>query len=188
LIITISDTCKNQPKRLDFDNTINLSSLIVSLGKRNSRARLPRRFRRTTRVPNSPFMLYIVYCAVVFFSLQHVFRPRDGGPRSPIALGSTLSVRLRQSVDLVDTLKTVKGLLLLERSLCLLYVVMCYMSVICYMSGSHLSPTPVSDDVVSGSSPSLFSQRPKYKTYSTVRRSRKQHQGLVSYPRCHLSY
>ena len=31
LIITISDTCKNQPKRLDFDSTINLSSLIVSL-------------------------------------------------------------------------------------------------------------------------------------------------------------
>jgi hypothetical protein len=31
LIITISDTCKNQPKRLDFDNSINLSSLIVSL-------------------------------------------------------------------------------------------------------------------------------------------------------------
>jgi len=30
-IITISDTCKNQPKRLDSDNTINLSSLIVSL-------------------------------------------------------------------------------------------------------------------------------------------------------------
>ncbi len=34
LIITISDTCKNQPKRLDFDNTINLSTLIVSLGAR----------------------------------------------------------------------------------------------------------------------------------------------------------
>jgi hypothetical protein len=32
LIITISDTCKNQPKRLDSDNTINLSSLIASLG------------------------------------------------------------------------------------------------------------------------------------------------------------
>ena len=31
LIITISDTCKNQPKRIDSDNTINLSSLIVSL-------------------------------------------------------------------------------------------------------------------------------------------------------------
>ncbi len=30
-IITISDTCKNQPKRLDFDRTINLSSLIVNL-------------------------------------------------------------------------------------------------------------------------------------------------------------
>jgi hypothetical protein len=28
LIITISDTCKNQPKRLDSDNTINLSRLI----------------------------------------------------------------------------------------------------------------------------------------------------------------
>ena len=34
LIINISDTCKNQPKRLDFDNTINLSSLIVSLDAR----------------------------------------------------------------------------------------------------------------------------------------------------------
>ena len=31
LIITISDTWKNQTKRLDSDNTINLSSLIVSL-------------------------------------------------------------------------------------------------------------------------------------------------------------
>jgi hypothetical protein len=31
LIINISDTCKNQPKGLDFDNTINLSSLIVIL-------------------------------------------------------------------------------------------------------------------------------------------------------------
>ena len=30
LIITISDTCQNQPKRLDSDNTINLSSLIVT--------------------------------------------------------------------------------------------------------------------------------------------------------------
>jgi len=41
LIITISDTCKNQPKRLDFDNTINLSSLIVSLDSYDTvRARL----------------------------------------------------------------------------------------------------------------------------------------------------
>jgi hypothetical protein len=39
LIITISDTCKNQPKRLDFDNTINLSSLIVSLGLKDRRPR-----------------------------------------------------------------------------------------------------------------------------------------------------
>jgi hypothetical protein len=36
LIITISDTCKNQPKRLDFDNTINLSSLIVILDGDNT--------------------------------------------------------------------------------------------------------------------------------------------------------
>jgi hypothetical protein len=32
LIITISDTCKNQTKRIDFDDTFNLPSLIVSLG------------------------------------------------------------------------------------------------------------------------------------------------------------
>jgi hypothetical protein len=31
LIITISDSCKNQPKRFDSDNTINLSSLMSSL-------------------------------------------------------------------------------------------------------------------------------------------------------------
>ena len=31
LIITISDNCKDQPKSLDNDNTINLSSLIVIL-------------------------------------------------------------------------------------------------------------------------------------------------------------
>ena len=33
LIITISDTWKNQTKRIDSDNTINLSNLIVSLGQ-----------------------------------------------------------------------------------------------------------------------------------------------------------
>ena len=32
LIITISDSSKNQPKRLDSDNQINLSRLIVNLG------------------------------------------------------------------------------------------------------------------------------------------------------------
>jgi hypothetical protein len=35
LIINISDTCKNQPKRLDFDNAINVSSLIVILVSHN---------------------------------------------------------------------------------------------------------------------------------------------------------
>jgi hypothetical protein len=32
--IGVSDTCKNQPK-IDFDNTINLTSLIVSLDVHN---------------------------------------------------------------------------------------------------------------------------------------------------------
>jgi hypothetical protein len=39
LIITLSDTCKNQPKTLDFDNTINLSSLIVSLAVKRVKAK-----------------------------------------------------------------------------------------------------------------------------------------------------
>ena len=47
---------------------------------------LLRRFRRTTRVPNSLFMLYIIYCAVEV-SLQHAKGHREGGPRSSIALG-----------------------------------------------------------------------------------------------------
>jgi hypothetical protein len=37
LIITISDTCKNQTKRLDFDNTIKVSILIVNLVQVSSR-------------------------------------------------------------------------------------------------------------------------------------------------------
>jgi hypothetical protein len=44
LIITISDTCKNQTKRLDFDNTINLSSFcsftIVNFSKASVRLQL----------------------------------------------------------------------------------------------------------------------------------------------------
>ena len=46
LIITISDTCKNQPKRLDFDNTINLSSLIVSLVHNTDIFYLPPLFKK----------------------------------------------------------------------------------------------------------------------------------------------
>ena len=73
LIITISDTCKKQPKRLDSDNTISLSSLIVNLGRR--------------AFSNSHiFMLYIIYWSVGV-SLHHVSRP--SGSVSPIldALG-----------------------------------------------------------------------------------------------------
>jgi hypothetical protein len=40
LIITISDTCKNEPKRLDSDNTINLSSFIVSLARKTPKTRM----------------------------------------------------------------------------------------------------------------------------------------------------
>ncbi len=54
-------------------------------GKRNSRARLSRRFCRTTRVPNRP-MLYIIYFAVEV-SLPHMSSGhREGGPRSSISL------------------------------------------------------------------------------------------------------
>jgi hypothetical protein len=34
--LIISDTCKNHPKRLDSDNTVNLSSLTVNLCIANS--------------------------------------------------------------------------------------------------------------------------------------------------------
>ncbi len=102
-------------------------------GKRNSRARDDDEtmFHRTIRVPNSP--------------------------RLPCP--DTFVVRLRQPVDLVHALKTVKGLLFLVPSrtprssgydfythvvyvmcymsitcTCLLYVVIYYMSVKCYVS------------------------------------------------------
>jgi hypothetical protein len=45
--MNISDTCKNQTKRLDFDNTINLSSLIVILGTERQRIRTSTKFGRT---------------------------------------------------------------------------------------------------------------------------------------------
>ena len=51
LIITISDTCKNQSKRLDFDNTINLSSLIVILGLRAQAPTLKKRVQDSVAPP-----------------------------------------------------------------------------------------------------------------------------------------
>jgi hypothetical protein len=77
---------------------------------------------------------------------------REGGPRSSFALDRNVCCfRSRQPVDLYHTLKTIKGLLPLVPSrtprssgydvyadavyvvicICLLYVVICYMSVIC---------------------------------------------------------
>jgi hypothetical protein len=130
-------------------------------GKRNSRSRLPRRFRRTTRVPNIPvYVIYYIFLSGGFAAapcLQATVKG-DLDPRLPWA--DTCSVRLRPPVDLVHVLKTVKGLLLLvpprtSRSsgydfytdavyvvicymsitcICLLYVLICYMSVKCYVS------------------------------------------------------
>jgi hypothetical protein len=133
---------------------------------------LLRGFRRTTRVPNSPLYVYIIYCAVVFFA-AHAFRPREGGPRSSIALGrhfccSTSTAR-RPSPRIEDgegaaaprsprtpqssgyvvyahavyvvicymSLTCICLCLVLAAScicICPLYVVICYMSLICYMS------------------------------------------------------
>jgi hypothetical protein len=55
-------------------------------GKRNSRARLPRRFRRTTRVPNSPDVIYYILRSG-FFRCNMSSGHREGGSRSSIALG-----------------------------------------------------------------------------------------------------
>jgi hypothetical protein len=50
LIINISDTCKNQSKRFDFDNTINLSILIV-IPERDSQIRMTDTFKERMRTP-----------------------------------------------------------------------------------------------------------------------------------------
>jgi hypothetical protein len=76
----------------------------------------------------------------------------EGGPRSSIALGRHALFGIRQPVDLVHTLKTVKGLLLLvpprtPRSsgydvyAHAVYVVICYMSVICLVLGTSSGST-----------------------------------------------
>ena len=43
-----------------FGWVVDVFSWGAGEGKRNSRARLSRRFRRTTRVPNSPVYVYII--------------------------------------------------------------------------------------------------------------------------------
>ena len=118
-------------------------------------------FRRTMRVPNSPQCVCIYYMlgsgSFAATCLQAIAKGVLD-PRLPWA--DTFAVRLRQPVDLVHALKTVKGLLLLvpprtPRSseyvfythavyvvmcymsitcTCLLYVVIYYMSVKCYVS------------------------------------------------------
>jgi hypothetical protein len=134
-------------------------------GKRNSRARNAETMRRCfagrCEFRTAPVCMLYIICWAVEVSLQHVFRPLRRGSSILDCPGQTRALfRLRQPVDLVHALKTVKGLLLLvpprtPRSsgydvyahvvyvvicymsitcICLLYVVICYMSVIGYMS------------------------------------------------------
>ena len=123
---------------------------------------LLRRFRRTTRVPNSPWLYVIYYMLSSGGFAASCLQAISKGVLDPRCPGQTRALfKLRQPVDLVHVLKTVKGLLLLvlprtPRSsgydvyahavyvvtcymsvicICLLYlyVVICYMSVICYV-------------------------------------------------------
>ena len=131
-------------------------------GKRNSRARNAETMRRcfTGRHEFQTALCYILYisqwrcrCRTCLQAIAKAVLD----PRLPWA--DACAVRLRQPVDLVHALKTVKGLLLLvpprtPRSsgydfyahavyvmcymsitcICLLYVLICYMSVKCYVS------------------------------------------------------
>jgi hypothetical protein len=107
-------------------------------GKRKRQGTVSRVGRWTTCAFKQPFFVY---------SDHH-----EAGPRFSFALGRHVRCfRSRQNVDLYHTVKTVKGLLPLVPSrtprssgydvyadvvyvvtcICLLYVVICYMSVIC---------------------------------------------------------
>ncbi len=72
---------------------------------------LPRRFRRTTRVPNSPvYVIYYMLSSGGFAAacLQAIAK----GVLDPRCPGQTRALfKLRQPVDLFHALKTVKGLL-----------------------------------------------------------------------------
>ncbi len=128
-------------------------------GKRNSRVRLTRRFHSTTRVPNNPvYVIYYILCSGGI-SAGYTRQSRTVTPILDVLDRHVLCFRSRQPVDLVHVLKTVKGLLILVPPrtprnsgydvyadvfyvvicymsvicICLLYVVMWYMSFICYM-------------------------------------------------------
>jgi len=88
----------------------------VGEGKRNSRARNAETMRRCFAGRcefRTALFMYILYIAQWFFSLHMSSGLAKGvlDPRLPWA--DTFAVRLRQPVDLVHALKTVKGLLLL---------------------------------------------------------------------------
>ena len=79
LIITISasDTCKNQPKRLDFDNTINLSSLIVSLGEQGGEGE--EREREVLTQTGKNIFLYFYKIARLYTVVKQLFPSRLDG-------------------------------------------------------------------------------------------------------------
>jgi hypothetical protein len=90
-----------------------------------------------------PCLCYILYISQLGFRCRACLQAITKGVLDPrLAWADTCDVRLRQPVDLVHTLKTVKGLLLLipprtPRSsgydvyAHVFYVVMCYMSITC---------------------------------------------------------
>jgi hypothetical protein len=109
-------------------------------------------FRRTTRVPNSPGCMLYIICWAVGVSLEYVFRSSRRGSSILDCPGQTRALlKLRQPVDLVHALKTVKGLLLIVPPrtprnsgydvyahavyVVIRYVCICYMSVICLVLG-----------------------------------------------------
>ena len=128
-------------------------------GKRSSRARLPRRFRRRSGFQTAPF--YVVYYILRSGSFAAAcFSPSRKVSSILDTLGSARALfKLRQPVDL-GRIEDGEGAVILVPSrtprrsgyvvyadavyvvicymsitcICLLYVVICYMSVICYIS------------------------------------------------------
>jgi hypothetical protein len=127
-----------------FDGETFLGGLLIFFlggGRESARAQSAGSVAGRHTLSNIPILFYIIYCAVEFL-LQHVFRPSRRGSSILVCHGQTRALLgLQQPVDLVHTLKTVKGLLLVPprtpRSsgydvyVYVVFVVICYMSLTC---------------------------------------------------------